>query len=526
MAVNTKKRLLSLAVVLVVLYCAAVHLALNTSVCKFLPQHKSTGDKTKSADSAVIPLPLLEALQVHRQVRRDVRYTWQFLRYRLKNLNSSNANVSALLEDLEHYFRVTSHDLAHFTDVDGFQEWQRKEAADLSALVQHRLHVLQNPRDCATAKKIYCDFSAHGRGIGSQLHHLSYCFLASYGTQRTLILNTENYNGNPRGLETFFLPLSDTCTTFNKSQMVSWPGKNDSLVVAFPGWDNPNPRPGYLPKSIPKDISERLMRLHGDPFAWWMGQFFKYAMRMNKDFQKYTDDLAREMGYESPIVGVQIRRSDKLLKEAIYLDLSKYMEAVEDFYAELEMRQPVAQRRIFLATDDPNTIPELKRRYPKYHVAYSQSSIDSTRMSQRTKGSSVRYLLADVYFLSRSDFLVCGMTSNICRLAYELMQAAHPDASTRASSVDQEYFMHYGVGDVVKARFPHEPRSTKEMEMQKGDLVDRYDRPINFAQHPIKKDGFQWGTNTRTKKRGYYPAYKALEILNVSDVQTFEHMKE
>ncbi|XP_042858151.1 alpha-(1,6)-fucosyltransferase-like [Penaeus japonicus] len=261
------------------------------------------------------------------------------------------------------------------------------------------------------------------------------------------------------------------------------------------------------------------MRLHGDPFAWWMGQFFKYAMRMNKDFQKYIDDLAREMGYESPIVGVQIRRSDKLYTDAIFLDLSVYMEAVEEFYAELEMRQPVAQRRIFLATDDPSTIPELKRRYPKYHVAYSQSSIDSAHPSQRKKGSSVRYFLADVYFLSRSDFLVCGMTSNICRLAYELMQTIHPDASARLWSVDKEYVMHYVVGNVVKARFPHTPRGPREMEMRKGDLVGH-----QFDRNQHKNDGFQLGTNLRSKKRGFYPAYKTLEKLTVADVQSFEHI--
>nr|XP_027206793.1 alpha-(1,6)-fucosyltransferase-like [Penaeus vannamei] len=139
-----------------------------------------------------------------------------------------------------------------------------------------------------------CQESEAGERIGSQLHHLSYCFLASYGTQRTLILDTKNYNGNPEGLETFFLPLSDTCTSYNKSQMVAWPGKKDSLVVRFPSMDRPNPRPNYFPKSIPKDISERLVRLHGDPFAWWMGQFFKYAMRTNKDFQDYIDNQARE----------------------------------------------------------------------------------------------------------------------------------------------------------------------------------------------------------------------------------------
>lgn len=56
--------------------------------------------------------------------------------------------------------RVTSHDLTRLNEVDGFREWREKEAAALSALVQHRLHILQNPPDCASAKKIYCDFKA------------------------------------------------------------------------------------------------------------------------------------------------------------------------------------------------------------------------------------------------------------------------------------------------------------------------------------------------------------------------------
>ncbi|ROT71727.1 hypothetical protein C7M84_009938 [Penaeus vannamei] len=464
-----------------------------------------------------MPEPFMEAEQMRRQVGRDVRHTWQFLKFHLRNLSSSNNNLTTVLEDLEHFFRVTSHDLTRLNDVDGFREWREKEAAALSALVQHRLHILQNPPDCP-AKKIYCDFKAAGRGIGSQLHHLSYCFLASYGTQRTLILDTKNYNGNPEGLETFFLPLSDTCTSYDKSQMVP-PGKKDSLVVRFPSMDRPNPRPNYFPKSIPKDISERLVRLHGDPFAWWMGQFFKYAMRMNKDFQDYIDNQAREMGYESPIVGLQIRRSDKLIHEAVYIDLSVYMEEVEGFYKQLELRQPVAQRRVFLATDDPNVIPEIKQKYPEYKVVYNSASVDSTRLNQRKKSESVRYFFADVYFLSRSDFLVCGMTSNA-----ELRADAEPPRGRldRVSSVDRDYYFHYEVGNVVKARFPHKPRRPGELEMQEGDEVNRNDLPTHFRKHPSKDNGFLWGRNTRTKKFGYYPVYKTVEVLKRANIQSFE----
>ncbi|ROT71728.1 hypothetical protein C7M84_009939 [Penaeus vannamei] len=488
MALDKLKKLLVFAFVFVQLYCSTVLVFIGTNRSRVSPSWERAEDGSLSVASDQTPEPLVEAEQMRRQVGRDVRYTWQFLKFHLRHLNSSNANLGTDLDELEHYFRSA-----------GFSTGE-EEAAALSALVQHRLRVLQNPRDCASAKKIFCDFRVAGRGIGSQLHHLSYCFLASYGTQRTLILDTKNYNGNPEGLETFFLPLSDTCTSYDKSQMVPWPGKKDSLVVRFPSMDRPNPRPNYFPKSIPKDISERLVRLHGDPFAWWMGQFFKYAMRTNKDFQDYIDNQAREMGYESPIVGLQIRRSDKLIHEAVYIDLSVYMEEVEGFYKQLELRQPVAQRRVFLATDDPNVIAEIKQKYPEYKVVYNSASVDSTRLNQRKKSESVRYFFADVYFLSRSDFLVCGMTSNICRLSYELMQSLHADASTRVSSVDRDYYFHYEVGNVVKARFPHKPRRPGELEMQEGDEVNRNDLPTHFRKHPSKDNGFLWGRNTRTKK--------------------------
>lgn len=51
-----------------------------------------------------------------------------------------------------------------------------------------------------------------------------------------------------------------------------------------------------------------------------------------------------------------------MISEAAYVSLEVYMEEVEDFYQELELHQPVAQRKIFLATDDPGIIPEMKKK--------------------------------------------------------------------------------------------------------------------------------------------------------------------
>ncbi|KAK1888542.1 Alpha-(16)-fucosyltransferase [Dissostichus eleginoides] len=69
----------------------------------------------------------------------------------------------------------------------------------------------QNPPDCSKARKLVCNINK-GCGYGCQLHHVVYCFMIAYGTQRTLILESHNWRYAPGGWETVFLPVSNTCT--------------------------------------------------------------------------------------------------------------------------------------------------------------------------------------------------------------------------------------------------------------------------------------------------------------------------
>lgn len=80
-------------------------------------------------------------------------------------------------------------------------------------------------------------------------------------------------------------------------------GKAGSLIVQFPNGDNITPRHPYFPKSVPKDIGRRLVNANADPFAWWMGQFFRYAMRTASGFRDHVEKLRARLGFESPIVG-------------------------------------------------------------------------------------------------------------------------------------------------------------------------------------------------------------------------------
>lgn len=83
---------------------------------------------------------------------------------------------------------------------------------------------LQNPKDCSKAKKLVCNINK-GCGYGCQLHHVVYCFMIAYGTQRTLILESQNWRYATGGWETVFRPVSETCTDRSGATTGHWSGK-------------------------------------------------------------------------------------------------------------------------------------------------------------------------------------------------------------------------------------------------------------------------------------------------------------
>ncbi|XP_042856790.1 alpha-(1,6)-fucosyltransferase-like [Penaeus japonicus] len=321
-------------------------------------------------------------------------------------------------------------------------------------------------------------------------------------------------------MDKYFLPINENCT--KAAQEIRWPGRRGSPVVQFPGHDKPRPRPNFFPRSIPKDFAGRLVNAHSDPFAWWMGQFFQYSMRLTGAFQDYVEKLGARLGYKGPIVGVHVRRTDKLNREARLIKLEEYMEAVDDFFDDLEVREKVATRRIYLATDDPRVLQEAKKKYPNYELVFNEESVATASIRLRSSEANIKHFMADIYFLSRSDFLVCSMSSNICRLAYELMQTLHPDASRRVFSVDSPYWFHYQSDHEVEARYPHSPRRPGELELQKGDRVNEI--PKYFNKHRNYHDGFLYGVNQRTGKSGLYPVYKTVDVIQLADTPSFDRI--
>nr|XP_053643900.1 alpha-(1,6)-fucosyltransferase-like [Cherax quadricarinatus] len=406
--------------------------------------------------------PTLDFEVTRRLVETNLRDAYFFFSNQLKQLYSSNTKMKPedfknLQKEGAERIRILQYDLRRLGQVgDEEGSWRQREAEELSEEIQHRLHRLQHPPDCATAKKLLCDLNAPC-GFGCEIHHLIHCFMAAYEKNRTLILNSGGWRYSPEGWETVFQPFSETCTNFSMKNMTNWPGTNDSQTVRFPDFYTMNPPPVNLPLAIPQDISERLIRLHGSPGVWWVGQFIKYFFKLHPYVKEMINNTQKAIQFQHPIVGVHVRRTNKYT-EARFYNVDDYMEQAEEYFAGLEILNPNITRRIYLASEEPKVYEEVKLKYPHYKILYHQKKIDVVQMSTRRSLTSLRDLLVDIHFLTHSDFVILTFSSNFGRLVYEIMQTLHPDASDKFYSLDTTYFSYAQRPSFLKSRFHHHDR--------------------------------------------------------------------
>jgi len=461
-----------------------------------------------------------------RSIFRGVQEMWYFVRAELKKLKSFNQaedtpqlkkTISEVLATGAEHEMSLLNNLDELSNMEEHDKWRATESQALSGLVQKRLHHLQNPSDCTKARKLICNLNK-SCGYGCQIHHAAYCFIMAYATKRTMILNSKKWRYHRGGWETIFLPVSDTCTdpagAFPQDRS-NWPGKNETQVIELPIVDMLSPRPPFLPLSIPRDLSERIIRLHGDPSVWWIGQFMKYLLRYQPETQAMLDEAKKNMSFQKPIVGVHVRRTDKVGTEAAFHSVDEYMVYVAEFFNKLEMKQNVDVRRVYLASDDPSVLPEAKKKYPDYEFLGDVSVAKGAAVSTRYTDASLRGILMDIDMLANSDYLVCTFSSQVCRVAYEIMQTLHPDASSKFKSLDDIYYYGGQGAHQQVAVYPHKITRESEIALQVGDV-------LGIAGNHW--DGYSRGVNERTKLSGLYPSFKAREKYNIVDFPPYSEV--
>jgi glycoprotein 6-alpha-L-fucosyltransferase len=125
-------------------------------------------------------------------------------------------------------------------------------------------------------------------------------------------------------------------------------------------------------------------------------------------------------------------------------------------------------------------------------------------VASRYSPDSAQGVILDIHFLSQCDYLVCTFSSQVCRMAYELMQARFPDASWRFKSLDDVYYFGGQSGHTFTAVYDHTPNGPGEISMRAGDRLALAGNHWN---------GYSKVRNHRTNNDGLVPSYKLADFI-------------
>ncbi|CAH8517708.1 unnamed protein product [Schistosoma intercalatum] len=268
----------------------------------------------------------------------EARYTLNNLRNiftQLKKVNQKELDtetVSSIQASLVRYRQNMEETITHLQtilnklgELDEFSQIRKNGLNKLSQRLQEKIQKQQNPSDCKKAKYVTLDFT-NLCGLGCRMHQLMYCLQLALENERVFVLK-KHHSGDPfrEWLHQSMLPLSDKCSYLdsdNRSDNIECP----LVRKAFTD-------PKWLPYALPIDMSEELLRLHEAPFVWFGGQLAAYIMRLKPQLAQLINVTLKSFKTSGdPVVGVHIRRTDKLVLEAKFHDLSEYMEHVDNFF--------------------------------------------------------------------------------------------------------------------------------------------------------------------------------------------------
>jgi glycoprotein 6-alpha-L-fucosyltransferase len=87
---------------------------------------------------------------------------------------------------------------------------------------------------------------------------------------------------------------------------------------------------------------------------------------------------------------------------------------VINYYKKLGLKGFTGQKVVFVASDDSNAIQELNNKYKDFKFIDKRLYFNETEINDKKYSpNNLLHTMFDIHFLSRSDFLVCTMTSSV-----------------------------------------------------------------------------------------------------------------
>jgi len=90
---------------------------------------------------------------------------------------------------------------------------------------------------------------------------------------------------------------------------------------------------------------------------------------------------------------------------------------VINYYKKLALKGFTGEKVVFVASDEPNAIQELRNKYKDFkfidkRIYFSEKEVNDKKYSP----NNLLHTIIDIHLLARSDFLVCTMSSNVRKI--------------------------------------------------------------------------------------------------------------
>ncbi|XP_012558955.2 alpha-(1,6)-fucosyltransferase [Hydra vulgaris] len=372
-------------------------------------------------------------------------------------------------------------------------EHKFKSLIEIHEHIRHQIHSLQEEGDCERKKILLCRNVENYAGFGSNVHRYGVCMQVAYGLGRTFFIHQNEYS-HFDGIFQWVKPESSKCG-YLKQKILA--GKLNTCNAQDPscylnnGYDLNNthqviefntlikriPYPRHIPGTLPEELRKNLLYLKIEyPWLWFTSQFLSYLLlRPRLKFNEKLSALKEQINFTLPIVGFHIRHGDKLTSgEAKYINENEFVNIARTYCNEYN----ISKKQIYIATDDLEAINITKNHAPDFQTTSLPHSYLTNGLGSYFQNSFPKEIiestLVDLYLLTSTSYLVCDISSNICRLAYELKQGMPPfkqdNIFKQVNKEMQFFYCWWGLGFPSSMWISKKPNEDSEYKSEDGKV--------------------------------------------------------
>jgi hypothetical protein len=254
-------------------------------------------------------------------------------------------------------------------------------------------------------------------GFGSELNQLLLAFAYSVASRRHFLIDSQQWNyGNFTNY--FRLQTNISYSNTNYTFLVETNLKNDQIDHLKTTRTGSQVKKFWLATQHLQTIEAKRRVAH---YLW---------QTMTEETLLFIQQYG--ISNISNYIGIHVRRGDKIKTESREIPLHNYINLIDQ-----KILIKNESRSIVVASDDPSVIEELRQLKPRWNFVgvYNNNHNSTTRhghfqaqfnrLSWKERVFETRLLICELQMLINAQYVLCPMSSNVCRLI-QILRHQHP----------------------------------------------------------------------------------------------------